>query len=180
VFTGVLVLVSRRVRLTPSEEHELEAAEGVTGTISRSREVGRLALGIIVLIIGANLLVEGAASIARGLGVSELVIGLTLVSVGTSLPELTTALIAAVRRENDILFGNLIGSNIFNLLGILAITAVVQPVPIDAQVIQFDLIIMIAFAVLLVLFSLNRLLLRREAAIILMAYAAFVLFTFSR
>ncbi|MFH1518530.1 MAG: sodium:calcium antiporter, partial [Pseudomonadota bacterium] len=83
--------------------------------------------GLVGVILGARLLVDGGVVIARDLGISETVIGLTIVAVGTSLPELVTSVVAAYRGKSDVALGNIIGSNIFNVLGILGVTAIVQP-----------------------------------------------------
>ena len=100
--------------------------------------------GLAVLMLGARILVDGSVSIARGFGVSEAFIGLTIVAVGTSLPELATSIIAAFRRQSEIAIGNIIGSNIFNVLGILGATALIRPVPVADRFLAFDLPIMIA------------------------------------
>ncbi len=177
IFTTVLIILSRRERLPPVEEHELEEEEHITGSINRLVEIGRFVVGLAVLLVGANLLVTGAVDIARMAGISEVVIGLTLVAFGTSLPELVTAIIAAVKRHDDILFGNVIGSNIFNLLGILGATALVRPVQVAPSLLRFDLLVMIGFAVVVLPFALNRLLHRWEAAVLLAGYGGFITLT---
>src|SRR5690606_7380464 len=83
--------------------------------------------GLVLLVVGSNLLVEGATTLARALGLSELVIGLTVVAVGTSLPELATSVMAAYKGERDIAVGNIVGSNIFNLLCVLGLASLVSP-----------------------------------------------------
>lgn len=103
-----------------------------------------LVLGLIGLPLGADFLVDGASSIARHFGISEEVIGLTLVAVGTSLPELAATTAAAFRREAGMAVGNVIGSNIFNLLGIIGVTALVAPLPVAAEMLDFDLWVMLA------------------------------------
>lgn len=100
--------------------------------------------GLVLLLVGARLLVSGAVSLAQSWGVSEAVIGLTLVAVGTSLPELTTAVIAALRKHADIVIGNILGSNLFNILGILGITAVVTPLPFAGRIAETDMWVMLA------------------------------------
>ena len=99
--------------------------------------------GILGLPIGASLLVDGSVAIAAVLGVSEVVIGLTLVAVGTSLPELATTLIAALRREAGVALGNVLGSNCFNLLGILGVAGLVGPIPVPPEVLSRDLWVML-------------------------------------
>ena len=108
--------------------------------------------GIIGLVIAADWLVQGAVQLARALGVSELVIGLTIVSLGTSLPELATSVVAAIKGERDIAVGNIVGSNLFNLLSVLGITALVAPggLAISAQAVQLDMPVMVAVSLLCV------------------------------
>lgn len=95
--------------------------------------------GLVVLVIGARLLVDSATEIARGFGISEAVIGLTIVAVGTSLPELATSVIAAIRKQTEIAVGNIVGSNIFNIFGILGLTAVLAPIPAEARFAAIDM-----------------------------------------
>jgi cation:H+ antiporter len=95
--------------------------------------------GLVVLVIGAQLLVTSAVDIARSFGISEAVIGLTIVAVGTSLPELATSVIAALRRQTEIAVGNVVGSNIFNIFGILGITAIISPIPVEARFATVDM-----------------------------------------
>ena len=131
--------------------------------------------GLIALMVGARLLVDGAVSIARGYGISEAFIGLTIVAVGTSLPELATSLIAALRRQSEIAIGNIVGSNIFNLLGILGLTAVIAPVPVAPRFLSFDLPILIAVSLVLTLLLLTRPVIGRGVGIaMLLAYVAYV------
>ena len=107
-----------------------------------------IAAGILGLVVGGNLLVAGASNIARAMGVSELVIGLTLIAAGTSLPELATSIVAALKGERDMAVGNVVGSNIFNLLAVLGAAAVVREVPVPPGVLRFDFPVMIAVAVM--------------------------------
>ena len=109
-------------------------------------------LGLIGLPFGADLLVDGAVSIARTFGVRETVIGLTLVALGTSLPELATTTMAAIRRQADVALGNVIGSNMFNLLAIIGVASLIGPVPVDQQFLQFDLWVMLGASLLLLPF----------------------------
>jgi cation:H+ antiporter len=107
--------------------------------------------GLVLLVIGARLLVDAATEIARAFGISEAVIGLTIVAVGTSLPELATSVIAAMRRQTDIAVGNVVGSNIFNIFGILGTTAVIAPIPADPRFVTSDMPWVAATAVGLIL-----------------------------
>lgn len=145
------------------------------------RSVGGAVLGLALLVGGAQLLVMGATSIARSLGIPELIIGLTLVAVGTSLPELATSIIAAVKRESDIAIGNVVGSNIFNILGILGVTALVRPIEVPYNVVALDLWVMIAIsALLLPLLFTGFKLGRREGAVFLLVYVAYVVVLYLR
>jgi cation:H+ antiporter len=113
--------------------------------------------GLVALMVGANLLVGSATDIARTFGVSEAVIGLTIVAVGTSLPELAASLVAAIRRQSDIAIGNVVGSNIFNILAILGITAMIEPVTVSPEMARMDIPVMIGVSILLtgLIFALN-------------------------
>ena len=111
-----------------------------------------LTLGIIGLPLGAHILVDSASEIARLFGMSEAIIGLTLVALGTSLPELATTITAALRRQADVALGNVIGSNMFNLLAIMGLTTLVGPVPVDTAFLTFDLWVMLGATLLLIPF----------------------------
>ncbi len=115
-----------------------------------------LLAGLAGLPAGAHLLVEGAVDIARLLGVGEAIIGLTLVALGTSLPELATTVMAALRKSADVALGNVIGSNLFNLTGIVGITALVAPVPVAPEFLRFDLWVMLGASLLLAPFIFNQ------------------------
>ncbi|EIE51539.1 sodium:proton exchanger [Salipiger aestuarii] len=111
-----------------------------------------LVLGLIGLPLGANLLVESATEIAGMFGVSDTVIGLTLVALGTSLPELATTVMAAIRRQADVALGNVIGSNMFNLLAIIGVASLIKPMPVAPEFLSFDLWVMLASSLLLIPF----------------------------
>lgn len=114
---------------------------------------GFILAGLVGLGIGARLLVDGAVGIAAAAGVSSAVVGLTVVALGTSLPELATSLVAAVRRHGDVAIGNVVGSNLFNVLGIMGVTALVRPVPVPQEFLVFDFWVMLAAAILLLPFA---------------------------
>ena len=111
--------------------------------------------GLIGLPVGAQLLIDGAVGVSRTLGVSEEVIGLTMVAIGTSLPELATTTMAAIRRQADVAIGNVIGSNLFNILGILGVASLFGPIPIDPAFLTRDLWVMLACALVLAPFVLG-------------------------
>jgi cation:H+ antiporter len=109
--------------------------------------------GLAALIVGAKFLVDSASEIARDFGVSEAVIGLSVVAVGTSLPELATSALAALRAQSQIAVGNILGSNIFNILGILGVTALVAPIPVDPRFAELDIMIALAAALAMLGFA---------------------------
>ena len=137
---------------------------------------GAAVLGIILLVVGARVMVDGATGIARDFGISEAVIGLTVVAIGTSLPELSTAIVASLRRHADVVLANIVGSNIFNVLAILGITAVITPIPVAARFATTDGPIMlgVALAAVILLFALKRIG-RPLGAVLLAAYIAYIL-----
>lgn len=175
VFTYVLYRFSDAP--SESEQQEISAEVGeLEGPppIKRGLEVLILLAGLALLVGGAQLTVTGALNIARALGISELVIGLTLVAVGTSLPEIATSLIASYRGHNDIAIGNVVGSNIANLLLIMGATSLISPIRVAPEVLQRDFPIAIGFAAVLLILAMNRQLNRFEASILLIAYVGFV------
>ncbi len=134
-----------------------------------------IVMGLIGLPLGANLLVDNATIIARQYGVSDTVIGLTLVAVGTSLPELATTVMAALRRQADVALGNVIGSNMFNLLAIIGVAALIGPIPVDPAFVQFDLWVMLAASIMLIPFVFFRINITRIWGVILTAlYAGYI------
>lgn len=144
---------------------------------NRGREFTWLLLGILALVLGSRMMVEGAVNLARMVGVSELVIAITLVAFGTSLPELAASISAAYHRETDLAIGNVVGSNIANLLLILGVTAFVQPIAVNRAEAQLEFVVMLAFAVLLIPFLRHHRLGRRQSAVFLGAYLAFIIYS---
>ena len=141
------------------------------------RDAVMVAVGVALLVLGARLLVGAATGIAEAFGVSDLVIGLTVVAVGTSLPELATSVIAAVRGQREMAIGNVVGSNIFNLTVVLGLTAAVAPggVPVDPAALRFDLPVMVAVAVALVpIVFTGRVIARWEAGVFLAYFGVYV------
>ncbi len=159
--------------------HRPEPAEGGdSGEAPSPRGRAALALlfgGLAALAYGADQFVAGAVTLARAAGVSETVIGLTLVAFGTSLPELFATGIAAARGRSGMVLGNAIGSNLFNVLGILGITALVAPLPVPADITWLDLTALLASAVLVVVFAATGARLNRiEAGLLLLGYTAYI------
>ena len=135
--------------------------------------------GLTGLFLGANLLIDAATTIAREFGIPEAVIGLTIVAVGTSLPELATSVVAAFRRHAEIALGNVVGSNIFNILGILGITAIVVPVPIEHSMASFDIPFMLSVSLALIALILIAGRISRSAGIAMLAiYTGYVVWLF--
>ncbi len=127
-----------------------DGQEATRGAATLPRQIVWIAIGLVLLVVGARLLVESAQVVARDMGVSELVIGLTVVAAGTSLPELATSFVAALRGQRDIAVGNVVGSNIFNALVVLGAAGIAsgrQGIPVPVGVLTFDLPVMIAVSV---------------------------------
>lgn len=152
---------------------------------AESEEVGRVPLnpalaaamvlgGVGLLVLGAHLLVEAAVTLARGFGVSEVVIGLTLVALGTSLPELVTSLVAALRRHSDVALGNVLGSNVYNILAILGVASLVAPVSIPSAIAETDMWVMLAAAVAVLPAMLDGKVGRPLALAMLAGYAGYI------
>lgn len=131
--------------------------------------------GLLLTILGARLLVASAIEVATQFHVSQTLIGLTVVAVGTSLPELVTSVMAALRKHGDIAFGNIVGSNIYNVFGILGVTAMVKPIDVPAEIANFDVWVMLAATVLLFIVALSRWKITRlEGGTMLASYVAYV------
>ena len=143
-----------RKEMKLADEAEGEDVEGADPDMPWWQIFVFLVLGLIGLPLGADLLVDNASIIARRYGVSDAVIGLTLVAIGTSLPELATTVMAALRKQADVALGNVIGSNMFNLLAIIGITSLVGTIPVDPQFLRFDLWVMLAASLMLIPFVL--------------------------
>lgn len=172
---------SERFHAAPSGElHRAEAEEISTVPKSPLWTVIVVLSGLLLLIGGSQVLLMGAIGIAEHLGMPEAVIGLTLVAVGTSLPELSISVVAAIRRHADVAVGNILGSNIFNLLGILGVSALLQPLPVHARILQFDQWVMLGTSLLLLFFLFTeRRLSRAEGGMLLVGYGIYVWLSFT-
>ena len=155
LFAGVVAYVAlsyhsekRRPEQPSAELHRKEAEEAAVDE-SPFAGVAQIAVGLVALVIGSHFLVSGASDIARGYGVTEAVIGLSLVAAGTSLPELATSIVSALRRQPELAVGNVVGSNIFNIFGILGVTALVTPINVADQIASVDTWVMLAVSLML-------------------------------
>lgn len=166
-------LAARAHRRGAAKEVDLDEADP---ELPLWRSLVYLALGLVGLPLGAGILVENAEVIARAYGVPDTVIGLTLVAIGTSLPELATTIMAALRRQADVALGNVIGSNMFNLLAIVGIATFFGPMPVDPPFLRFDLWVMFGASLLLVPFVFFRFDITRMWGVVLTAlYVAYLL-----
>lgn len=140
----------------------------------RALSLSLMALGLALLIVGARMLVDSSVDLAAEMGMRPAVIGLTIIAAGTSLPELATTMVAAARRESDIAIGNVLGSNIFNLLGILGLAGMLEPLPVAPHLARYDIPIALAFALVLIpLMVSGRRLSRGEGLLLFLGYAGY-------
>lgn len=154
LFTGAIVytlFLIYEAKKHKNQESEEDKSQNVVENNLKNWiiNIGFIGIGLVLLVQGSNWLVESSISIARAIGVSELVIGLTIISAGTSLPELASSVVATIRGERDIAVGNVIGSNIFNILAVLGLSSAVSPAGINVSLaaLNFDIPVMIAVAV---------------------------------
>lgn len=172
----VITLVMERKRETPAGAVYVAESEALPpATLSLAAALGLTIGGLIVTIFAARALVFGAVGLAQIAGMSETVIGLTIVAIGTSMPELVTAIIAVRKGQGDVAFGNVLGSNIFNILGILGVTAMLRPLAIPPEILRLDIWVMLgATALMLVFAATGWRVSRREGALFLVAYALYI------
>ncbi|MBX3436949.1 MAG: calcium/sodium antiporter, partial [Planctomycetaceae bacterium] len=160
----------------PEQPASSDQGQGAVKTSSVLWQIGLIVVGLVLLVLGAGWLVDGATAMARRLGVGELVIGLTIVAGGTSLPELATSIVAAIRGERDIAVGNVVGSNIFNILAVLGLSASISPqgIAVAEQALRFDIPVMIAVAAAcLPIFFTGHLIARWEGGLFVAYYIAY-------
>jgi cation:H+ antiporter len=174
LFAGLIIYLAWSVIVEQRDKTPLIPGASDKPAPKLSINILLVGVGLALLVFGARLLVDNATSIARGFGVSEAIIGLTIVAAGTSLPELATSVVAALRRQTDIAIGNIVGSNIFNLLGIAGISAIVSPI--NPEGIQTrDLIVMIATSIILLpLMRTGFKLVRWEGALLFTAFLTYL------
>ena len=174
----VALLILMLFYLLQRKEHPDFVADDLQSLLSWPKILLLIVFGSAFLALGSDLLVNGAVNVASQLGVSERVIGITVVSVGTSVPELAASLVAIAKRENAISIGNLLGSNLFNILAVLGITALIHPLTVvDHVLLDFDIYVMIGIAALLIplVFSPKKMQIYwRDGLILLVVYIAFI------
>ena len=174
-YTVFLVIQSRRASKAVQDEFETGIPTS-TWDSHWAVQIGLIAAGLVMLVVGADWLVDAAVAFARAFGVSDLVIGLTVVAVGTSMPEIATSIVAAMRGQRDIAVGNVVGSNVFNILAVLGVTGLVSngSLPVSEAARNFDLWVMlaVAFACLPIMIS-GREIARWEGGLFLAYYATY-------
>jgi cation:H+ antiporter len=181
IYTVTLVRMSKResadVKREIADEYGSEALGVRSGWVSAAWSLVLFITGLALTVLGADLLVVGAVSIAQGLGVSDAIIGLTIVAIGTSMPELATTVVATLKDERDVAIGNLIGSSISNLFVILGVTCLVSPssIEVSADVLWIDLPLCVAVAVAcLPVFRSGQMVSRREGSVFVLAYLIYL------
>jgi len=179
IYVWFLIYQSRRETIAVREEYAKEFGTEIHVKGNWIKNIGLVLGGLVLLVLGSRWLVDSAASLAQYLGVSELVVGLTIVAAGTSLPEVVTSVIAAIRGERDIAVGNVVGSNIFNIMGVLGFASLIAPTGIEVStaVIGFDIPVMIAVALAcLPIFFTGGVISRQEGVLLLGYYVAYTLY----
>ncbi len=178
-YIAFLIYISRKESRPVQDEFAVEFGQESSTAKHWLKNIGLVAGGLGMLILGSKWLVDGAVSMAHYFGVSDLIIGLTIVAAGTSLPEVVTSVIASLRGERDIAVGNVVGSNLFNTLGVLGLAGVIAPsgVAVSSAAMKFDMPIMVAasLACLPIFFS-GKLIARWEGALLFAYYIAYTVF----
>ncbi len=181
MLTGLVIVMIWLARLgsrsAPNDPIKRDYEAEIPANVSMKMAITWTVVGLVTLLIGAQWLVTGAIGMAQNLGVSEVVIGITVVALGTSLPELTVSLVSALKGEYGLAIGNIVGSNIFNLLAVIGIAATIQPAALAPSVLSLHIFVMVAFT--LVLFAMTydydgkAKLSRMEGIALLIAYVAY-------
>lgn len=168
-------LSERRHPESPLTEQHLKDAAKIQGPKAIWLDIVMAIAGLALLVVGARFLVTGSINVAASLGISETIIGLTVVAVGTSLPELVTSIMAAVRGRSALALGNVVGSNIYNIFGILGLTAVIHPVAAPKEIVAFDNWVMLGATLLMMLFAMTKgRLSRAEGVLLAVCYVLYV------
>ncbi|HQV36278.1 MAG TPA: calcium/sodium antiporter [Flavobacterium sp.] len=181
LFVLLIVFVIYLIKSQKNSEEEIEIP--LDDTMKMYQIIWFLVIGAIALYCGSELLIKGAVNVAQTFGVSDRIIAVTVVAVGTSIPEFSASLIAAIKKESSISIGNILGSNIFNILSVLGLTAIIHPIKlVDNKLLTFDMLWMIGFALVLlplVLMPKRGFLDSRAGIILLTGYILFVYLTFA-
>lgn len=181
-YVAFLIYTSRRDSRKAAEAIDPEVADLLGDPSEKqawAKNIGFIVIGLVLLVLGSRWLVDTAVIFAKYLGVSEVVIGLTIVAAGTSLPEVVTSIIAAIRGERDIAVGNVVGSNIFNIMAVLGIASIVAPtgIPVEASTVRFDIPVMIGVALAcLPIFFTGQTISRSEGSLFLAYYIAYTVY----
>ncbi|HCP98608.1 calcium/sodium antiporter [Pseudoalteromonas sp. S3260] len=183
VFIGGLIFVSLRAK-NQDDPFVSEACDEVPDNVPTKKAVFWLVVGMILLPVSSHFLVGSAVDIAKYFGLSDLVIGLTIIAIGTSLPELAASIAGVLKNEDDLALGNIVGSNIFNILAVLPLAGLINPSVIDASVANRDVIIMIGATLALIAMSLNfrgqRRINRLEGGLLIVAFMIYQGYIFSQ
>ena len=183
VFIGGLIFISLRAK-NQNDPFVSEACDEVPDNVPTKKAVFWLVVGMILLPVSSHFLVGSAVDIAKHFGLSDLVIGLTIIAIGTSLPELAASIAGVLKNEDDLALGNIVGSNIFNILAVLPLAGLINPSVIDASVASRDVIIMIGATLALIAMSLNfrgqRRINRLEGGLLLIAFVIYQGYIFSQ
>ncbi|WP_462153694.1 calcium/sodium antiporter [Pseudoalteromonas piscicida] len=177
-FLLALIIITKRGGGDNDDPFVTEACEEVPNNIPTQKAVFWLIVGMILLPISADYLVGAAVDIAKYFGMSDLLIGLTIIAVGTSLPELAACVAGVLKKEDDLALGNIIGSNIFNMLAVLSIAGIINPSVLDANIASRDIFIMLGATLLLILMSLSltgqRRINRLEGGILVASFVGYI------
>ena len=185
MFGLLVVYVVFCIRKSRSESQEVirefdaEYGQEISGFRDIAKQLGYVIVGLVLLGFGSKVLVDGAVEIATWLGVSELVIGLTVIAIGTSLPEAVTSIVASYRGQRDIAVGNVVGSNLFNILCVLGLTAIVSPQPlsVSTDALDFHIPVMVAVSMICMpIFLTNTVIRRWEGGLFLLYFIAYTVF----
>jgi len=172
--------VKIETRFASENPVKIDSENDSSKNISMKLTILWLSLGLLALLIGADLLVDGAIGVARTLNISEIIIGITIVALGTSLPELSISIVSAIKGEYGLAIGNIVGSNIYNLLAVIGAAAVIYPSDIDYRVLSFHFLIMIIFTIALFFmtykFNNKTLLSRAKGALLVFGFTAYTVY----
>ncbi|MEM5514282.1 calcium/sodium antiporter [Pseudoalteromonas sp. AS84] len=183
VFIGGLIIVSMRAK-NQDDPFVSEACDDVPNDVPTKKAVFWLVVGMILLPVSSHFLIGSAVDIAKYFGLSDLVIGLTIIAIGTSLPELAASVAGVLKNEDDLALGNIVGSNIFNILAVLPLSGIINPSAIDPSLVSRDVLIMIGATLALIIMSLNfrgtQRINRVEGGLLLIAFLGYQGYIFSQ